>query len=185
MTDITQDVESAVVGWKGYAAVLAIGLIVGVIVGGVIVNWKDGSTIANLNTRIATIQGNADAAGVAADTKYRALEQSQQKAVEDERAKSQQQQAVNSKAAADASAQLDSLRKQLASAAHAGGGQAAQPASPGSLVDGSTDGAAVLRYVVGECASRYVSVAAEADRLSEQVTALQGYVKAVNLPQGE
>ncbi|WP_425570272.1 DUF2514 family protein [Pigmentiphaga soli] len=81
-------------------------------------------------------------------------------------------------AAAGAAAELGRLRQQLDALTARGGGPGADPgAGPG--IDGATDGAAVLRYVVGSCASRYVDVAAEADRLGAKVMGLQGYVRAI------
>lgn len=42
-----------------------------------------------------------------------------------------------------------------------------------------TDGTALVSEFLGACAQRYVEVAGEADRLTAQVTGLQGYINAV------
>ncbi|MEK7945712.1 DUF2514 family protein [Pigmentiphaga sp. YJ18] len=169
---------SALAGWKGYAAVAAIsGVVAGAGVG-VVQKWRYGAEISALQaTRAQELQAASDAAYQASE-KYRTLEQIQQEAADAAREQFQAQQAAASVAAAGAAAELGRLRQQLDALARRGGDPAEAPdAGPGA--DGATDGAAVLRFVVGQCVDRYIDVAAEADRLGARLMGLQGYVRAI------
>lgn len=57
-------------------------------------------------------------------------------------------------------------------------------ASPQSCTAADVDGATAARNALGECSSRYTTLGGIADRLSNQVIGLQGYIKA-NVLEGE
>ncbi|RZS80665.1 DUF2514 family protein [Pigmentiphaga kullae] len=166
--------------WARYGAVAAIAAVA---------TWYGPAQVqkTRLEARIATIQGDRQAelqaasdAAYRASEAYRQLELAKQGEVENERKESRAREARYADAAAGARAERDRLRQQLAAAdAVARGGAAAAAAGAGPGLDGSAVGAAVLRFVVGECVDRYIDVASEADRLAARLMGLQGYVQAI------
>lgn len=159
--------------WLRYGAAAALaGIAVGLAQG-----WRYGERIAVLERDWSKERAALSDAARRAEVANRQTETRMQEAVENERTESRAREAQYADAAAGARAQRDRLRQQLAAAGR--DGVASPDPSAGSGLDGAADGAAVLRFVVGQCVDRYIDVAEEADRLGARLIGLQGYARAI------
>jgi hypothetical protein len=119
----------------------------------------------------------AQAATAKLSEQYRAEEQAAQQQAEEEYAKYRGQVLATQKRAADLDAAAGRLRAKLASLR-------SRRAAAQTIAGAGADGAAGPDFigVIGECAARYQSVVDYAGRLADQVTGLQGYVRAALAP---
>lgn len=141
------------------------------------VHLWDGRALAKEQAQRLSEEKVAAQAALVADQHNRALEAQMQQGVNDGQKRYEGAVATANAAAKSAAAELDRLRKQLASAGDSG---TAQAPGGGRTPDAGADGAAVLRFVVGDCAARYARVAGEADALGAQVVGLQDYIRALS-----